>query len=146
MDAYRKHLQGDVSLSSLAIQETWNFEGALRNVTEARECAATFLRCLEQVKPPTSPEAYDDVLLVITELTSNAFTYAPGPFSLRMCAVADTVEIALTDTNPTSPKPRPPDLTGQGGIGWHLINTLAEQTVTVQGSEGKTVHAFLPWR
>ncbi|QEV16442.1 ATP-binding protein [Streptomyces alboniger] len=145
MDAERKHLQGEAGLNILAVEQTWNFEGELSDVTEARECAAVFLRGLACVKPQSSPEAHDDVLLAVTELASNAFTYAPGPFSLRLCAVADTVEIALTDTNPTAPKPRFADLTGCGGIGWHLINALAEQTITVPEEEGKTVHAFLPW-
>ncbi len=146
MDAERKHLQDEADLNALAIERTWNFAGELSDVTQARQRAAVFLRALVLVKPPASPEAYDDVLLVVTELASNAFTYAPGPFSLRLCAVADTVEVALTDTSPAKPEPRPSDLTGRGGIGWHLINAIAEQTMTLPEDVGKTVHAFLPWR
>ncbi|GAA2930535.1 ATP-binding protein [Streptomyces enissocaesilis] len=145
MSVERKTLHSEAALNTLAVEQTWHFEGELSNVTEAREGAAVFLRGLERMQPPASPDAYDDVLLVVAELASNAFAYAPGPFSVRLRAVADTVQIALTDTSPTAPKPRSVDLTGRGGIGWHLINTVAEQTITVPEDAGKTVHAFLRW-
>ncbi|MFD3511962.1 ATP-binding protein [Streptomyces sp. NPDC058657] len=143
--AVERNLRNEEALNTLAVEQTWNFPGVLSNVTEARAGAAVFLRSLERIQRPASPEAYDDVLMVVTELASNAYAYAPGPFSLRLSAVADTVQIALTDTNPTAPKPRPADLTGRGGLGWHLINTVADQTITVPEDAGKTVHAFLTW-
>ncbi|OEJ23113.1 hypothetical protein AR457_35520 [Streptomyces agglomeratus] len=98
------------------------------------------------MQPPTNPDAHDDALLVVTELASNAFTFAPGAFTLNLQAMmADTLHISLSDTNPTPPTPRAAGLSGRGGLGWHLINTLTEQSLTVPGDGGKTVHAFLPW-
>ncbi|MFD3513081.1 ATP-binding protein [Streptomyces sp. NPDC058657] len=141
----RNSLHNEAALNTLAVEQTWNFQGDLSHVTEARGNAAAFLRSLARTQPPTSPEVYDDVLMVVTELASNAFAYAPGPFSLRLRAVADTVQIAVADTNPAAPKPRPADLCGRGGLGWHLINSVAEQTITVPEDAGKTVHAFITW-
>ncbi|WP_433544306.1 ATP-binding protein (plasmid) [Streptomyces sp. CA-294286] len=145
MGVERKPLPSASDLNTLAVEQTWHFSGELSDVTEARESAAVFLGALRRMQPPSSPDAHDDVLLVVTELASNAFAYAPGPFGLRLRAMADTVQIAMTDTSPTAPKPRPADLSGRGGIGWHLINAVAEQTITVPEDAGKTVHAFLPW-
>ncbi|MEU9984696.1 ATP-binding protein [Streptomyces sp. NPDC050856] len=148
MAAERDHLhaQGHTGpMQTLSVEQTWYFDGALSNVTEAREGAAAFLDGLARTQPPTAPDAHDDVLLVVTELASNAFAFAPGPFSLRLRAVADTVHVAVGDTNPSVPRPRPVDLAGRGGIGWHLINTLAEETITVPENGGKTVHVFLRW-
>ncbi|WP_344361727.1 ATP-binding protein [Streptomyces gobitricini] len=145
MAAERKPAQSEAGLNTLAVEQSWRFEGALSNVSEAREGAAVFLHGLARMQPPTSPDAHDDVVLVVAELASNAFAYAPGPFSLHMRAVADTVQVAVADTNSAAPEARPVDLTGRGGVGWHLINTVAEQTITVPNDEGKTVYAFLAW-
>ncbi|WP_031080159.1 ATP-binding protein [Streptomyces sp. NRRL S-118] len=145
MTAERDRVRSAGLLNTLSIEQTWHFEGLLSDVTEAREGAAAFLRGLARVQSPAAPDAQDDVLLVVTELAANAFSFAPGPFTLRLRAVADTVHIALEDTNPTPPAPRPVDLTGRGGIGWHLINTLAEQALTVPSERGKAVHVFMAW-
>jgi hypothetical protein len=59
--------------------------------------------------------------------------------------VADIVQVSLSDTNPAAPQPRPLDLAGRGGIGWHLIDTVAEQTITSPEAVGKTVHVFVSW-
>ncbi|WP_037677384.1 ATP-binding protein [Streptomyces griseus] len=132
-------------LNTLSVERTWHFGGELSDVAQARDDAAAFLQNLERLQAPHAPDAPDDVLLVVTELASNAFTFAPGPFTLRLRAVADTVQIAVEDTNPTPPEPRRFDLDGRGGIGWHLINALAEQTITEPGEQGKTVHVFVRW-
>ncbi|GHB28741.1 ATP-binding protein [Streptomyces chryseus] len=79
------------------------------------------------------------MLLVVTELASNAFTYAPGPFTLNLqAAMTGTVHVAVTDTNPSVPSPRPVDHAGRGGLGWHLINTLADEVIAVPDGDGKT--------
>ncbi|MGW7053452.1 ATP-binding protein [Streptomyces sp. NPDC054887] len=133
----------------VSVEQTWHFDGTLADVSEARHWAGDFLCGLARMHPPAAPHAHADALLVITELASNAFTYAPGPFALNLQAMmADTLHIAMTDTNPAPPTARPRDPSGNGGLGWHLINALAHETITVPGTGdigGKTVHAFLPW-
>ncbi|MGX1884903.1 ATP-binding protein [Streptomyces sp. NPDC055287] len=133
-------------MTAISVEQHWHFRGALSDVTDARDSASEFLYGLTRIHPPTTPEAHDDVLLVVTELASNAFTFAPGPFTLTLQAMmSGTLHVALSDTNPTPPSPRPTDLNGRGGLGWHLINALADETITVPETLGKTVHAFLPW-
>ncbi|MGW0552549.1 ATP-binding protein [Streptomyces altiplanensis] len=133
-------------LTAMSVEQSWHFDGALRDVSEARAWASDFLHGLSRMQPPETPDAHDDVLIVVTELASNTFAFAPGPFTLTLgSTMTGTVHVALTDTNPAEPRPRPIDLTGCGGLGWHLINALAEQTIIAPEAHGKTVHAFLPW-
>ncbi|MER6349947.1 ATP-binding protein [Streptomyces sp. NPDC001595] len=125
---------------------TMGFAGEPRDVTGARLAAEGYLRDLARVAPPASPEHWDDILLVVTELAANAVQYAPGPFQLRMRRTFDGVHVTLHDTSTTEPSPRPfKPSTGGGGIGWHLLHALCDQVSVVTGEDGKDVHTFLPW-
>ncbi|MGC2997318.1 ATP-binding protein [Streptomyces sp. G35A] len=133
-------------LSAISVEQTWHFDGAAGDVSNARTWAGDFLHQLARIHPPVAVDAHDDALLVVSELAGNTAAFAPGPFTLTLQALmTGTLHIALADTNPTGPTSRPVDHTGRGGLGWHLINTLAEETITVTRSGGKTVHVFLPW-
>lgn len=127
-------------------ERTASFAGELRNVTGARLAAEEFLGALARASPPSAPESWDDILLVVTELAANVVQYAPGPFELRMRRTFDGVHLTMHDTSTTRPEPRPfhPD-TGGGGIGWHLVHTLSDQVSVVVTDTGKDIHVFLPW-
>lgn len=115
-------------------------------MTGARLAAEEFLSHLAHDAPPTGPEHWDDILLVVTELAANAVQYAPGPFTLRMRRTFDGVHVTLRDTSTTPPAPRSFDPRhGGGGIGWHLVHALCDQVSVVTDDRGKDVHAFLPW-
>lgn len=115
-------------------------------MTGARLAAEEFLYALSQAAPPTAPEYWDDILLVVTELAANAVQFAPGPFALRLRRTFDGVHVTLHDTSTTPPAPRPFDpRSGGGGIGWHLIHALSEQVSVVTEGRGKDVHVFMPW-
>ena len=123
-----------------------SFPGEVHNVTDARLDAEQFLEDLTQVSPPATPEHWDDILLVVTELAANAVQYAPGPFELRLRQTFDCVHVVMHDTSTTPPAPRPfrPD-GGGGGVGWHLIHTLCDQVSVTTTDSGKDIHVFLPW-
>ncbi|MET9735703.1 ATP-binding protein [Streptomyces sp. NPDC006458] len=137
------------------------FAGRLEDVTDARVTAELFLAVLGRSHPPSAPEHWDDILLVVTELAANAVQYAPGPFRLSLRRTFDGVHVTLGDTSTTPPEPRAfrPGK-GGGGIGWYLIQTLCDQVSVVVreegadpsgkdgkdgGGVGKDVHVFLPW-
>lgn len=139
--------RGNDSLASWAIpSRTVRFAGQPHDVTGARLAAENFLRDLTRASPPSAPEYWHDIVLIVTELASNAVQYAPGPFALHLRPTFDGVHVTLHDTNPTPPAPRPfrPN-SGGGGIGWHLIQTLCSQVSVVTDDDGKDVHVFLPW-
>ncbi|MET8573196.1 ATP-binding protein [Streptomyces sp. NPDC005012] len=138
-DALAHHTEDVQSLTA-------GFAGELPDVTEARLAAEEFLRALSRPCPPTAPEHWDDILLVVTELAANAIQYAPGPFELRMRRTFDGVHVVMSDTNPAPPSPRPfQPSRGGGGIGWHLVHTLSDQVSVVSQDDGKDIHVFLPW-
>jgi anti-sigma regulatory factor (Ser/Thr protein kinase) len=122
------------------------FPGELPDVTGARLAAEEYLRTVNRQSPPSAPEHWDDILLVVTELAANAVQYAPGAFDLRMRRTFDGVHVTLSDTNPRPPAPRPfQPSRGGGGIGWHLVHTLSDQVSVVPRPDGKDIHVFLPW-
>ncbi|MFF7446401.1 MULTISPECIES: ATP-binding protein [unclassified Streptomyces] len=125
---------------------TTSFAGEPRSVTGARVAADEFLYGLAQAAEPSTPEHWDDILLVVTELAANAVQYAPGPFELSLRRTFDGVHVTLHDTNPTPPAPRPfHPSKGGGGVGWHLIHALCDQVSVVTEGSGKDVHVFMPW-
>ncbi len=132
----------DEELESLAVV----FPGQLRDVTDARLSAEGYLRVLARASPPGSPEYWDDVLLVVTELAANTIQYAPGPFELRVRPTGDGVQVTLRDSSTTPPTPRRMNPSrGAGGIGWHLVHALCHRVSVVVRPDGKDVHALLPW-
>lgn len=127
-------------------ERSFLFPGELRNVTGARLAAEAFLCALARDDPPGTPEYWDDILLVVTELAANAIQYAPGPFALRLRRTFDGVHVTMHDTSTTRPEPRPfRPSAGGGGIGWRLVHTLCSQVSVVVDEHGKDIHVFLPW-
>ncbi|MFE9633437.1 ATP-binding protein [Streptomyces sp. NPDC006463] len=50
-----------------------------------------------------SARAADVVMLVVSELVTNARTYAPGPYRLTLEVQDGCVEVSVWDSNPTPP-------------------------------------------
>ncbi|MCM2416808.1 ATP-binding protein [Streptomyces sp. RKAG293] len=121
-------------------QVSVNFDGASSCIAAARDAASAFLH---GHAPPAHPTFHDDVLLVVSELVTNAVRHAPGPLTLRLALLCDRIEITVRDTDPRSPAPRTPDPTG--GRGWPIIQSLACDVRVIPDHDGKTVHAELAW-
>ncbi|MFI8811800.1 MULTISPECIES: ATP-binding protein [unclassified Streptomyces] len=114
------------------------------SVADARENTRNFLDSLRQ--PPIAAEAADTVVLAVSELVTNALRHGGGTCTLNLTAHPDSVEVAVHDSSPQTPRMRTPDLDGgTGGFGWPMVNHLARTTaVTRRPAGGKTVTAFLP--
>jgi two-component sensor histidine kinase len=117
----------------------------LRSATsaaDARESARDFLHGLV---PAIAAEAADTVVLVVSELVTNALRHGGGTCSLGLTAHLDSIEVAVHDDSPQAPRMRTPDLNGgTGGFGWPMVNRLARATAaTRQAAGGKTVSALL---
>ncbi|WP_037887463.1 ATP-binding protein [Streptomyces sp. NRRL S-87] len=91
-------------------------------------------------------DAQDAVLLVVSELVTNAVRHTPGPCNLEMAWAGDGIDIDVTDTSPEPPRLRPQDPAGSGdGYGWRLVNRLASDVdVRPTREGGKTVHVHVP--
>ncbi|GGV49491.1 hypothetical protein GCM10010495_79080 [Kitasatospora herbaricolor] len=120
------------------------FDGGSGTCVHARENAAAFLATLA---PARRDEAVGEVLLVVSELVTNAVRHAPGPVVLALNAGTGIVRITVRDTSTARPAPRTPDLVGgTGGFGWTtIIQRLATDIRVVPYPGGKEIHAVLPW-
>jgi anti-sigma regulatory factor (Ser/Thr protein kinase) len=120
------------------------FDGGPGTCVRARESAAGFLSAL---MPAPDDGAVDKVLLVVSELVTNAVRHAPGPVHLTLSTSPAGVRIAVRDTSTALPVPRTPDLvSGSGGFGWPaIIQRLTTGIDIVTHPGGKEIHATLPW-
>lgn len=123
-----------------AKQVCMNLDGASGCIAAARNATSAFL---DDQAPPTRPTYHDDVLLVVSELVTNAVRHAPGPLIFGLTLLRDGIEITVRDTDPRTPAPRTPDL--DGGRGWPIVQSLARDVQVFLHDDGKTVRAELAW-
>ncbi|OKK21965.1 ATP-binding protein [Streptomyces sp. CB00455] len=114
------------------------------SLADARRTTRAFLAALS--RPAVTPEQADTVVLVVSELVTNALRHGGGAYTLHLAAHPGTIEVAVEDPSPDAPRLRTPDLTGgTGGFGWQMVNDLARATIVTPGlGGGKTVRALLP--
>jgi anti-sigma regulatory factor (Ser/Thr protein kinase) len=112
------------------------------SVAGARDSARDFL---EGLGHPLAAESADTVILVVSELVTNALRHGGGTCTLGLIAHPDSIEVTVYDRSPEMPRMRTPDLNdGTGGFGWPMVNRLARTTaVTHQAAGGKNVSALL---
>jgi anti-sigma regulatory factor (Ser/Thr protein kinase) len=114
-----------------------------QSVLHARQAARAFTANLT---PAPDPAMADTLVLVVSELVTNALRHGGGHYTLTLAADPDTITIAVSDPTPTPPRDRTPDLTsGTGGLGWPMVRHLTNHlTITPGPSQGKTIHTQLP--
>ncbi|MFF7361268.1 ATP-binding protein [Streptomyces sp. NPDC008125] len=104
-----------------------------QRAAEARDAIAAFL---EQLDPPPRADAVQNLLLLVSELVTNAIRHAGGVCALRLAADRRVLQIRVSDHSSAHPQDRTPDLTGRtGGFGWPMIRRLAHD-VQVRSREG----------
>ncbi|MFI6107395.1 ATP-binding protein [Streptomyces sp. NPDC051310] len=90
--------------------------------------------------------AAEDVLLVVSELVTNACLHAEGPEELRVSLDAKVLRLEVEDRGPGQPAPRTPHRAGRpGGHGMFIVQRLCLDwgVVRATGAPGKTVWAEL---
>ncbi|WP_053728078.1 ATP-binding protein [Streptomyces sp. WM6378] len=110
---------------------------------QARDAARAFLSTLA---PRPTREAAENVVLVVSELVTNALRHAGGATALDFAADRGLLHISVRDPSPDPPRERPPDLRGyEGGFGWHLVRHLSRSVAVMPcGDGGKSVCVALP--
>lgn len=86
----------------------------------------------------------DAVLLVVSELVTNAVRHAGGVTRFRLVAGPGTVTVTVEDASATVPQPQRSNAREPGGFGWQLVRELAEDVEVSTRPGGKTVSAVLP--
>ncbi|MEU6993326.1 ATP-binding protein [Streptomyces sp. NPDC046465] len=90
--------------------------------------------------------AAEDVLLVVSELVTNACLHAEGPDELWLSCDGKVLRIEVTDRGTGQPAPRTPHRAGRpGGHGMFIVQRLCLDwgVVRAPGVTGKTVWAEL---
>ncbi len=88
-------------------------------------------------------EVVDDVVLVVSELVTNAVRHANGPIVLEVQRHSDGVEVGVEDASPVLPHPRSGD--EEGGRGLPIVDALASCWGVHNCPTGKRVWArFTP--
>ncbi|MEU3187369.1 ATP-binding protein [Streptomyces sp. NPDC006923] len=106
-----------------------------RDSAAARGVAAEFLK---QHCPWADLDA---VLLVVSELVTNAIRHTSGWWRLHLTAEQETLIVDIDDSSPLPPVARRPDFAGGGGFGWPMVLRLAGHVEVTPLPEGKRVQA-----
>ncbi|MEW1752623.1 ATP-binding protein [Streptomyces angustmyceticus] len=109
---------------------------------DARDFARSFADLLH---PAPAARTTQNLLLLVSELVTNALRHAGAVTALRLTADHESIQVQVEDPSPARPEGRSPDLTGRGGgFGWPMVCTLArEVTIRPRPGGGKIVHAAL---
>lgn len=114
-----------------------------QSIHRAREATRAFTDLL---CPAPDPTVADTLVLVVSELVTNAVRHGGGEYTLELSAGPGALTVAVTDPSPAHPRERTPDLNGgAGGFGWHMVRDLTTHlTITPGPGSGKTIRGSLP--
>ncbi|WKX70726.1 ATP-binding protein [Streptomyces sp. XD-27] len=117
-------------------------------VPRARDFARQALRDWGWLPAATADQraAAEDVLLVVSELVTNACLHADGPEELRVGCHGKVLRLEVVDHGSGTPAPRNPHRAGRpGGHGMFIVQRLCLDWGVVRSADGrgKTVWAEL---
>ncbi|MFB8749108.1 ATP-binding protein [Streptomyces parvulus] len=101
------------------MQTTVAFRGARTDIARARHLAACFLsRGSEEQGRAVSQRTVDVTQVVVSELVTNAYKYAPGPLVMDLRIIGASVVVVVWDSNPALPvvQSKDPGRVGQHGM------------------------------
>ncbi|RPK48723.1 hypothetical protein EES40_08695 [Streptomyces sp. ADI93-02] len=105
--------------------------GSTESVHRAREAARGFACGLV---PAPGSDTVDTLVLVVSELATNALRHGGGRYALELSATRDALTAAISDPSPVPPRERAPDLNGgSGGFGWHMVRRLTADLTVAPG-------------
>jgi anti-sigma regulatory factor (Ser/Thr protein kinase) len=98
-------------------------------------------RAFAQDTLPTDldPEDTGSIVLMVSELASNAVVHAQSSFRVTVEHTSETIRITVTDTGPGLPVRRTPPLDHPSGRGLHIVATLSDSWGVVEHADGKSV-------
>lgn len=113
-------------------------------IAEARSFAAHFL---EQLRTEwcavIDDRAQDEVLLVVSELVTNAERHSRGPYILELEGTDAALAVVVYDSSAALPRrfPRDPERVGRHGL--EIVHALAAEVAAERVPVGKRVRAVL---
>ncbi|MFK0157095.1 ATP-binding protein [Streptomyces sp. NPDC090499] len=113
-------------------------------IAEARDFAAGFLEQLRtEWCAAIDPRADGELLLVVSELVTNADRHSNGPYILELEGTDSAVLVSVYDSSAALPRrfPRDPERVGRHGL--EIVHALAAEVVAERVPVGKRVRALV---
>ncbi|MBC2876443.1 MULTISPECIES: ATP-binding protein [Streptomyces] len=111
-------------------------------IGQARDLARSFLTDVQAVHGlPVSERAMGMVLLVVSELVTNARKYAPGPCLLSLEVDEGAVEVTVWDSEPGLPSVGAPDAERIGQHGLEIVMAVCRSFAMHREPVGKRITA-----
>ncbi|MFI6010277.1 ATP-binding protein [Streptomyces sp. NPDC051243] len=121
-----------------------HYSGEPGCIAEARSFAALFLGRLRTEWCATIGESAEDkVLLVVSELVTNADRHSNGPYILDLEGTDDAVTVCVYDSSSALPRRFPKDPERIGRHGLEIVHALAAEVAVERVPVGKRVRAVL---
>ena len=111
----------------------WRFHPAARSVVEARR------RVSEALQEWHLVALCDAVVLLTSELVTNAVLHARTPVTVTVTREGDGVRVSVADGSHVTPARRRTSATATTGRGLQLLDKLADHWAVDTDSHGKTV-------
>ncbi|GGV98432.1 ATPase [Streptomyces narbonensis] len=89
------------------------------------------------------PSQVEDLLLVTSELVTNALRHAGGVTDFGIGVGRDRVTVSVADASGELPLYQRREGLRPGGYGWPIVLRLCRDVTVDAGPEGKTVHATM---
>ena len=130
----------DVLAEALPMGAVVRHEDALTLEPEPRQVSSA-RRFVAQSVPDLDGDTADTLLLLVSELVTNAVRHGAPPVRLEVRADADVVRVSVRDGDPGLPCPRELDDHAEGGRGMVLVEMLDREHGVRAQPPGKTVWA-----
>ncbi len=86
-----------------------------------------------------APDVIGDLVLVASELVTNAILHSRSPIELRLSRTSDRLVVAVHDGTTAVPRRLQPNLDAEGGRGMQLVSAIADQWGVRPTEHGKSV-------
>ncbi|MFJ5137910.1 ATP-binding protein [Streptomyces sp. NPDC088707] len=109
----------------------------VRTPADARQLVRHTLAALG----PLPPAQVEDLLLVTSELVTNAHRHAGGVTGFGIGVGRDRVTVSVSDGSGEAPLYERREELRPGGYGWPIVLRLCREVTVDAGPHGKTIHA-----
>jgi anti-sigma regulatory factor (Ser/Thr protein kinase) len=118
------------------------FTGEPGCIAAARELASRFLQQLEaEWLAPLDDRVRGDLLLVASELVTNAERHSHGPYLIELEGTDTYAAVTVYDSSATLPRYFEPDPSRLGGHGMEIIRAVSDALTAERVPVGKRVRA-----
>ncbi|NEA63425.1 ATP-binding protein [Streptomyces sp. SID12488] len=145
-----EHLGGAVMPTGFGVpaeplRRATHFTGEPGCIAEARAFAENFIEQLRKdLCAPTDQRVDGELVLVVSELVTNADRHSHGPYVLDLEGSDTSVTVSVYDSSAALPLryPRDPERIGRHGL--EIVHALASEVTARRVPVGKYVRAVLP--